>query len=153
MLWSPPRPTESDSEAGPSNLCFKKPFLHWASLIAPSLGFHDSSVGKESACYAGDPGSIPRLGKIPGEGIGYPFQYSGLENSMDYIIRHDWVPFTFFFNFFIIFLLYNIVLVLPYINMHLPRVYTCSPSWTPIPSLWVTFHFQRILVRVWEPPM
>ena len=89
MLWSPPRPTESDSEAGPSNLRFKKPFLHWASLIAPSLGFHDSSVGKESACYAGDPGSIPRLGKIPGEGIGYPFQYSGLENSMDYIIRHD----------------------------------------------------------------
>ena len=83
MLWSPPRPTESDSEAGPSNLRFKKPFLHWASLIAPSLGFHDSSVGKESACYAGDPGSIPRLGKIPGEGIGYPFQYSGLENSMD----------------------------------------------------------------------
>ena len=37
-------------------------------------------------------------------------------------------------------LLYNIVLVLPYINMNLPRVYTCSPSWTPLPpisSLWV----------------
>ena len=33
----------------------------------------------------------------------------------------------------IFFLLYNIVLVLPYINMHLPRVYTCSPSWTPLP--------------------
>ena len=31
------------------------------------------------------------------------------------------------------FLLYNIVLVLPYINMHPPRVYTCSPSWTPLP--------------------
>ena len=44
---------------------------------------------------------------------------------------------------FFFFLLYNIVLVLPYINMHPPRVYTCSPSWTPpptslpIPSLWV----------------
>ena len=38
--------------------------------------FPDSSVGKESACYAGDPGSIPRLEKIPGEGIGYPLQYS-----------------------------------------------------------------------------
>ena len=38
-----------------------------------------------------------------------------------------------------IFLLYNIVLVLPYINMNLPRVYTCSPTWTPlpVPSLWV----------------
>ena len=33
----------------------------------------------------------------------------------------------------LLFLLYNIVLVLPYINMHLPRVYTCSPSWTPLP--------------------
>ena len=45
--------------------------------------------------------------------------------------------------FFFFFLLYRIVLVLPYINMHLPRVYTCSPSWTPpptslpIPFLWV----------------
>ena len=51
---------------------------------------------------------------------------------------HDFF-FTFFFylcffNLFviIIFLLYNIVLILPYINMHPPRVYTCSPSWTPL---------------------
>ena len=36
----------------------------------------DSSVGKESACNAGDPGSIPRLGRFAGEGIGYPLQYS-----------------------------------------------------------------------------
>ena len=34
------------------------------------------SVGKESACNAGDPGSIPGLGRSAGEGIGYPFQYS-----------------------------------------------------------------------------
>ena len=40
------------------------------------------------------------------------------------------VFFSFFLNFF---LLYNIVLVLPYINMNLPRVYTCSQSWTPLP--------------------
>ena len=40
---------------------------------------------------------------------------------------------SFFFSFF--FLLYNIVLVLPYISMNLPRVYTCSPSWTPLPPL------------------
>ena len=40
------------------------------------LGFPDSSVGKESACNAGDPGSIPRSGRSPGEGIGYPLQYS-----------------------------------------------------------------------------
>ena len=45
--------------------------------------FPSSSVGKESACNAGDPSSIPGLGRSPGEGIGYPLQYSGLENSMD----------------------------------------------------------------------
>ena len=46
-------------------------------------GFPDSSVGKESTCNEGDLGSIPRLGRLPGEGKGYPLQYSGLENSMD----------------------------------------------------------------------
>ena len=40
------------------------------------LGFPDSSVGKGSACSAGDPGSIPGLGRSTGEGIGYPLQYS-----------------------------------------------------------------------------
>ena len=39
-------------------------------------GFPGSSAGKESACNAGDPGSIPGLGRYPGEGIGYPLQYS-----------------------------------------------------------------------------
>ena len=46
----------------------------------------DSSVGKESACYAGDTnagGSIPGSGRSAGEGKSYPLQYSGLENSMD----------------------------------------------------------------------
>ena len=42
-----------------------------------------SSVGKESACRAGDPGSIPGSGRSPGEGKGYPLQNSGLEDSMD----------------------------------------------------------------------
>ena len=46
------------------------------------MGFPESSVGKESACNTGDPGSIPGLGRSPGEGKGYPVQYSGLENSM-----------------------------------------------------------------------
>ena len=40
------------------------------------LGLPDSSVGKESACSAGDPSSIPGLGRSAGEGIGYPLQYS-----------------------------------------------------------------------------
>ena len=42
---------------------------------------------KESACNAGDLGSISGLGRSPGEGKGYPFQYSGLENSMDCIVH------------------------------------------------------------------
>ena len=41
-----------------------------------NLGFPDSSVGKESICNAGDPGSIPGSGRSAGEGIGYPLQYS-----------------------------------------------------------------------------
>ena len=48
------------------------------------LGFPCGSAGKESSCNAGDLGSIPGVGRSPGEGIGYPLQYSGLENSMDY---------------------------------------------------------------------
>ena len=46
-----------------------------------------SSAGKESACNAGDLGSIPRLGRSPGEGKGYLLQYSGLENSKDCIVH------------------------------------------------------------------
>ena len=50
-------------------------------------GFPDSWVGKESTCSAENPGSIPGLGRSPGEGKGYPLQYSGLENSMDCIVH------------------------------------------------------------------
>ena len=44
-------------------------------------------AGKESACNAGDLGSIPGLGRSPGEGKAYPLQYSVLENSMDCIVH------------------------------------------------------------------
>ena len=47
------------------------------------MGFPGSSVGKESACSAGDPGSIPGLGRSPGERNGNPLQYLCLENPMD----------------------------------------------------------------------
>ena len=47
------------------------------------LGFPCGSGGKESSCNAGDLDSIPGLGRCPGEGKGYPLQYSDLENSMD----------------------------------------------------------------------
>ena len=52
-----------------------------------SLGFPCGSAGKQSACNAGDLGSIPGLGRYPGEGKGYPLQYSALENSMDCIVH------------------------------------------------------------------
>ena len=45
------------------------------------LGFPGGSAGKESACSVGGLGLIPGLGRSPGEGNGYPLQYSGLENS------------------------------------------------------------------------
>ena len=54
-------------------LCIGKQILnHWTTR----KGFPDNSVGKESACNAGDPSSIPELGRSSGEGIGYPLQYS-----------------------------------------------------------------------------
>ena len=51
------------------------------------LSFPCGSARKESACNAGDLGSNPGLGRSPGEGKGYPLQYSGLENSTDCIVH------------------------------------------------------------------
>ena len=51
------------------------------------MGFPWGLAGKESACNAGDLGSIPGLGRSSAEGKDYPLQYSGLENSMDYIVH------------------------------------------------------------------
>ena len=51
---------------------------YWSGLLFPSPVFNPnySSADKESACHARDPGSIPRSGRSPGEGISYPLQYS-----------------------------------------------------------------------------
>ena len=51
------------------------------------LGLPLREAGKESACNAGDLASILELGRSPGEGKGYPLQYSGLEDSMDCIVH------------------------------------------------------------------
>ena len=70
-------------------------------------GFPSSLAGKESACDSEDLGSIPGLGRSPGQWKGYPLQYSGLENPMDrgacratvHAVaksRHDWVTFTYY---------------------------------------------------------
>ena len=61
--------------------------LMYIHCYALCMGFPGGSAGKESTCNTGDLGSIPGLGRSPGEGKGYPLQYSGLENSM-YCIVH-----------------------------------------------------------------
>ena len=70
-----------------------------ALIVAPMLSFlcgschlclkhiPCGSAGKESACNVGEVGSIPGLGRSPGEGKGFPLQYSGLENSMNCIVH------------------------------------------------------------------
>ena len=59
------------------------------------------------------------------------FIYSFIQQTFVQCLRHT--RFRIFLTFYLFILLYNIVLVLPYINMNPPRVYTCSPSWTPLP--------------------
>ena len=70
--------------------------LHFTSVFLwLSLGFPDSSDGKESVYSVGDPGSIPGLGRSPGGGHGNPLQYSCLENPhgqrslVGYRVGHD----------------------------------------------------------------
>ena len=72
------------------------------------LRYNSLKVGIECACNAGDPGSIPGLGRSPGEGNGYPLQYSSLENPMDYTVAKSWTGLSDFhfllvLNLFIIF--------------------------------------------------
>ena len=67
------------------------------------LGFPCGSAGKETACNVGDQSSTPGLGKSPGDGKGYPLQYSGLENSVDCIVHRvakSWTGLSdFYFHF------------------------------------------------------
>ena len=57
---------------------FTSPLIETELILGLAMGFPSSSVGKESACNTGDPGSIPGSGRSAGEGIGYPLQYLGL---------------------------------------------------------------------------
>ena len=64
--------------------------IHWRRNRLPTpvfLGFSCGSAGKESVCNVGDLSLISGLKRSPGEEKGYPFQYSGLENSMDCIVN------------------------------------------------------------------
>ena len=68
---SPLNPLLSPVQPGPRVLCFLIPCP-----LSGARGFPGSSAGKEFICNAGDPGLIPGLGRSPGEGLGYPLQYS-----------------------------------------------------------------------------
>ena len=63
------------------------PFFLLNSASCVHMGFLCGSAGKESACNAGRLGLIPGLGRSPGEGKGYPLQYSDLEISIDCIVH------------------------------------------------------------------
>ena len=78
-------PLNANSSFTPTPSAWHPPFS-FLSLNLTRLGalsYPGVSDGKESACNAGDPGSIPGLGRSPGEGNGNPLQYSCLENPMD----------------------------------------------------------------------
>ena len=98
--------TANQSRAG---YCIKLYSLLYKILeVFCQVGFPDGSVGKASACIAGDLGLIPGLGRSPGEGNGNPLQYSCLENSMteepcrlqfmgSQRVRHKWATSLHFF--------------------------------------------------------
>ena len=83
---------ESTCNSGDPHFYFLVGKICWRRDRPPTpvfLGFPCGSAGKESAYNAGDFGSIPGLGRSLREGKGYRLQYSGLENSMDFIV-HSW---------------------------------------------------------------
>ena len=74
----------------PCDILSPNPTLIMRSLTNPNwrtICFPGSSAGKEPTCNSGDLGWIPGLGRSPGEGKGYPVQYSGLENFIDCIVH------------------------------------------------------------------
>ena len=93
MSWSPviealsffvPCASEDTSQLSSTYSCLFCNLLLYLICNSPLylLGFPGGSVGKESACNAGDPGSVPGSGRSPGVGNGTPLQYRCLENSM-----------------------------------------------------------------------
>ena len=92
------------------------------------MGFPCGSAGKKSDCNSGDLGLTPGLGRSPGEGIDYPLQYSGLENSMDCTVHGVTKSWTRLSDFHII--SYNIAFLTPSLFcLKLPS--SPTPFWLP----------------------
>ena len=113
------------------------------------LSLPGGSAGKKSTCNAGDLGLILGLGRAPGEGIGYPLQYSGLENSTDRIVRGAAESWTRLRDFhFPSYLKLGPPLVLTNSYKHLPKSqpwrYRITPfSFLPLPRSTATIHSIR----------
>ena len=79
LVKNPPSMQETLFNSWVGKICWRRDRLPTPVF----LGFPCGSAGKEFTGNVGDMGLIPGLGRSPGEGKGYPFQFSGLENSMD----------------------------------------------------------------------
>ena len=132
---------------------FKPPVNLWWHF---PQGIPCGSAGKESTCNVGDLGSIPGLGRSPGEGKGYPLQYSGLENSMDCVVHgvtrvgHDWVTFTFTFPLYYQYKGAGLRSGLPYVWLHFHQnhlVKRPTPGWL-LPPLLLASRPQNLLFLV-----
>ena len=92
-LLSPSPPAHNPSQHQGLHITIYKIDSQWEFAVCIAVwlrklkGFPCASAGKESTCNEGDLGSVPGLGRSPAEGKGYPLQYSGLENSVDYIVH------------------------------------------------------------------
>ena len=83
-------PSSGDHLSASTENCFTQDTLHplpSLSHLPRWMSFPCGLAGKDSVYSAGDLGSVTGLGRSPGEGKGYPLQYSGLENSMDCIVH------------------------------------------------------------------
>ena len=107
---------------GLNNVIIHKP----VTPILLYMGFPHSSVGKESACNAGDPSQVPGSERSAGDGIGYPLQYSILKNSMDC----PWNQLSdFHFHFHSIYIYIKKFIILPALNHFAKAAFSsCSIS-------------------------
>ena len=117
------------------------------------IGLGLSSIGKEATCIAGDPSLIPGPGRSAGEGIGYPLQYSGLENSMDCIVHRVAKSWTWVndFHFTSLYLTWTCESGNKmFHSSHLPPV--CSLSSTHLYPLWDECAFSTFHTLPGSPP-
>ena len=106
-----------------------------------SLGFPGSLAANESACSGGDLASIPGLGRSPGEGKGYPLQYSFLENSMDCRVHEVAKTHTRLSDFHFVFPYYCILRVVSILGITSPLLTNCFQILIVTPGLWLFFAF------------